>query len=344
MGEGSVLRDSIRFAAICVAVLVAGICAVRRAPAQVTTEYGASILVFPEVIADASGDTVIQLANLSGNSIDASCTYVSGAPATWQSLGFSLTLGPNRPVHWTAARGSAAADAIDVPAAPAAFRGELLCVQVGVDGAPLSGDALAGQATLVELASGNVAAYAAAGLRGAAYFNDGDSVLCIGGQESENCLIGAEYDACPAEWILSVPADGTADAQLGAGSQLSTRLAVAPCSQNLRDGTPGTVDIQVTVFNELAQRFIGSTSVACWADLSLADVGGQIFTRGMLGTDFAEARFQPADGSGGFMLVAQTTRSTGGTSPITSVAAVNLHHQGSADASDLIVLPLGRSQ
>jgi hypothetical protein len=337
-----VLRAVIRRTAIAGAALVVMAGAAARAPAQVTTESGASILVFPKVVADSSTDTVIQLVNLSDNSVNAFCTYVNGTSDTWQSLGFTVALDPGRPTHWSAAQGrmpTAGKDTVDVPAAPASFRGELLCVQVGVDGAPLGGDSLGGEATLVDLTTGTVAAYAAAGLRGGAYFNDGDDNLCIGGAPSDNCIVGAEYDGCPAEWLLGVPADGSADAQLGTGSSLSTRLAVAPCSQDLRGTTPGNVDIQVIVFNELAQQFTGGATVACWADLSLADIGGQIFTRGTLGTDYAEARLQPAAGSGGFMLVGQTTRSTGGTSPVTSAAAINLHHRGSTDASDLITLP-----
>jgi hypothetical protein len=340
------LRDVIRRTAIAGAALVIMSAAVARAPAKVTTERGASILVFPKVVADPSTDTVIQLANRSDNSVEAFCTYVNGTSGTWQSLGFSVALGPGRPTHWSAARGrlpTAGEDTVNVPAAPASFHGELLCVQIDVAGAPLGGDSLGGEATLVDLATGNVAAYAAAGLRGGAYFNDGDNNLCIGGMGSDMCPVGAEYDGCPAEWILTVPADGTADAQLGSSSQLSTRLAVAPCSQDLRDATPGSVDIQVTVFNELAQQFTGGATVACWADLSLADIAGQIFTRSTLGTDYAEARLRPAAGSGGFMVVAQTTRSTGGASPIASAAAVSLHHRGSADASDLIMLPESRS-
>lgn len=344
------MRTLIR-TAIAVTALVASAGAPARAPAQLTTERGASILVFPEVVADAAGDTVIQLANLSDNSVEAFCSYVNGTSATWQSLGFSVALGPSRPTHWSAARGrmpTAGEDTIDVPPAPASFHGELLCVQVNVAGAPLSGDSLAGQATSIDLATGMVATYAAEGLHGSDT-NDSDDVLCIGGlpfQPSDNCPnpLGAEYDGCPAEWILDVPADGSADAQLGAGSALSTHLAVAPCSQDLRNGTPGSVDIQVTVFNELAQPFVGSVHVACWADLSLANVGGQIFTRGTLGTDSAEARLRPAASSGGFMLVAQTTRSTGGASPVGSAAAINPHHSGSADTPDLIVLPEGRSR
>jgi hypothetical protein len=336
-----VLRDLLRLAVFCLSALAAGALAPERAAAQVSGERGASILVFPKVVADASGDTALQLANLSDNRIDAYCAYVDGSSGSWQSLGFGVALGPQRPLHWSAARGrlsGAGEDPIDIPAAPLSFRGELLCVQVDGSGAPLSGNDLAGQATLTDLASGDVAAYAALGLRGSG-LNDGDEFLCIG-EPSDNCFLGvAEYDPCPAEWILTLPADGAEDAQLGAGSRLSTRLAVAPCSQNLRDTTPGTVDIEISVFNEMAQRFTGMTSVTCWADLSLADVADEIFTRGMLGSDYAEARLGPAEGSGGFMLVAQTTRATAGAPLLTSSVAVSPHHQGGATAADLIVLP-----
>ena len=337
------LRDPIRRVAVAVTALVISTAA---APAQVTSERGASILVFPKVVADASGDTVIQLANLSDNSVEAFCAYVSSASGTWQSLGFSVALGPDRPTHWSAAGGRtppAGKDTTDVPAAPAPFHGELLCVQVGVDGSPLGGDGLGGAATLVDLSGGAVATYAATGLRGGGYFNDGDDNLCIGGAPSDTCIVGAEYDGCPAEWILDLPADGSSDAQLGQGSQVSTRLTAVPCSQDLRDATPTSLTLHVTVFNALAQQFTGSIAVDCWTDLALSDVGGQIFTSAVLGTDYAEARFRPAAGSGGFMLVAQTTRSTGGAAPIASLAAVDLHHTGSADASDLLTLPESRS-
>lgn len=332
---------ALRHTAVCLATLLTGALLPRGAPAQVTTDRGASILVFPKVVADASADTVIQLANLSDNNVDAYCAYVDGSSATWQSVDFRIALAPQGSVSWTAARGRTAApgDPIDIPAAPASFRGELLCVQVDGTGAPFSGNELAGRATLSDLASGDVAAYSAAGLRGSG-LNDGDEFLCIGDAPSDHCFIG-EYDPCPGEWILSLPAEGAADAQLGAGSSLSTRLAITPCSQNLRDATPATVDIVLTVFNELEERFSGRASVTCWADLSLTDVGGQIFTRGVLGTDYAEARLRPESDSGGFMLVASTTRASGGASPVASSAAVSLPHRGGVNTPDLIVLPAG---
>ena len=333
-------RCTIRVLVLTVALLAGG-----RSAAQVTTDRGASILVYPKVVADASADTTLQLVNLSDNRIDAYCAYVSGAAGSWQALGFGVALSPQRPVHWTAAGGhtpAAGEDPNDIPAAPAGFRGDVLCVQVDGTGAPFSGNELAGQALLTDVASGDLTGYTAAGLRGSG-LNDGDDNLCIGNGESDTCFIG-EYDSCPGEWIVSLPAEGAADAQLGAGSQLSTDLTVVPCSQNFRDAQPGSVDIDITVFNELGQQFTGTASVTCWADLSLADVGGGIFTRQTLGTDAAEARLKPMAGSGGFFLLAQTTRTSGGAAPVASSSAVVPPHQGSTDTSDLIVLPMGRPQ
>ena len=38
--------------------------------------------------------------------------------------------------------------------------------------------------------------------------NDGDNVLCLGGEPSEECPNGAEYDACPQVWIANHFAEG----------------------------------------------------------------------------------------------------------------------------------------
>lgn len=332
---------ALRHAAVSLATLVTGALLPPCSLAQVAADRGASILVFPKVIADASVDTVIQLVNLLDNNVDAYCAYVDGSSGTWRSLDFRIALGPRGPLSWTAARGRPAepGEPTDIPAAPAPFRGSLLCVQVDGTGAPFSGNELAGRATLSDLTSGDVAAYSAVGLRGSG-LNDGDEFLCIGDEPSDTCFIG-EYDPCPAEWILSLPAEGAADTQLSSGSRLSTHLTITPCSQNLRDATPGTVDIELTVFNELEERFSGTVSVTCWSDLALAEVGGQIFSRGVLGTDYAEARLRATGGSGGFILVASTTRATGDAFLVASSVAVTPHHRGAVEAPDLIVLPAG---
>ena len=72
----------VRFAVFILACTLAGAVA---APADTTSERGASILIFPKVVSDGGGDTLLQLANVSEEGrIDAFCTYVDGRVG-WQS-------------------------------------------------------------------------------------------------------------------------------------------------------------------------------------------------------------------------------------------------------------------
>ncbi len=327
------LRTTIAVAAAAAAALCG------NAAAQPNSDRGASVLLFPAVASDAATDTVLQLASLAPGRIYVRCSYIDGA--SWQAASFDLELAsPMQPIHWIAARGRSAGgeDPNDIPAAAADFRGAMLCVQVDGTGAPLGGNRLVGQATRLDLDSGDAAGYAAIGLIGSDT-NDGDPMLCIGGEPSDACPIGREYDPCPAEWILSHPAEGAADPQLGAASSLKTRLSLMPCSHNLRDDEPATIEVALAVTNEFEERFSGSISLTCWADLGLGDIAGGLFERARLGSDAVQTRLAPADESGGFALVGLTERRAGAAGPILSRAAGNAHHQGAALAADLIVLP-----
>jgi len=326
----------VRFAVFILACTLAGAVA---APADTTSERGASILIFPKVVSDGGGDTLLQLANVSEEGrIDAFCTYVDGRVG-WQSSGFSLRLNAAQPTLWSAADGRPAGDAgAAIPAAPADFRGELLCVEIDPTGTPASLNRLVGRATLLP-SDGAVAAYAAIGLSGSG-FNDGDEVLCLGDAQSDTCFLG-EYAACPATWTLSHRAEGAIDEQLGAGSAVATRLTVVPCSQNVRDGDPATVQVRFDVTTELEQRFTTTTPVTCWADLALADLGDGLFDRAMLGADVLQTQLAPIDGSGGFVVLGEVERRSSG-GGVVSRTLPPLHHLGAAVAGDVITLPMGR--
>jgi hypothetical protein len=323
----------------CLAACLA-VAAARPAAAQGGGEHGSSLLIFPKVVADASGDSIVQLANLSESRVDVFCTYVDGRGG-WQASGFNLSLLAQQPLHWVVSQGRAADEGVDngVPPAPEEFRGELLCVEVDVTGAPAGGNRLVGHATVVGLDGGDAIAYPAVGLQGLGLY-DGDEVLCIG-QPSDPCLFGAEYDACPAAWTFSHPAAGAADRQLGDGSRLAPRITVVPCSQNVRDGTPGSVTLSFEVTNELAQRFTFSTGVTCWADLSLADLS-PVFTVETLGGEAAWTRVQPAAGSGAFVVIAEVERRASAAGPVLGRSALAPYPEGAADVADAITLPMGR--
>ena len=330
------MRASILILAASVAGLLAA-----SAGAQTTGEHGASILIFPKVVADGSGDTLLQVANLSESRVDAFCTYVDGRGG-WQSAGFSIALVAEQPLHWSAAGGRTMLDggsANEIPAAPADFRGELLCVEVDGSGAPSGGNRLVGRATVTTFADGDAFAYAAVGLESSG-FNDGDDVLCIGGEPSDACFIGAEYSSCPDSWILGHPGSGAPDAQLGDGATQDTRLVIVPCSQNVRDGAPGSVQVSLQVTNEFEQSFSATADVTCWADRSLAEIS-EVFTVATLGSPTAQTRLRPADASGGFVVLAELERRAAGGAPA-SRAALIPQQEGAAAASDAIILPMGR--
>jgi len=315
--------------------------ALGTAAAQTTSEHGASLLVFPKIVADASADTVVQVTNLLESRVDVFCTYVAG-DGTWASSGFTVSLIAEQPLHWVASRGRTPAGEDDpnaVPAAPADFQGELLCVEVDGTGAPSGGNRLVGRATVTTLADGDAFAYAAIGLSSLG-FNDGDDVLCIGGEPSDACFIGAEYSSCPGAWLLSHPSDGAPDEQLGDGATQDTRLIFVPCSQNVRDGVPGSITVQLEVTNELGQRFSATQEVTCWADLSLAEISTSL-TFAVLGTASAQTRLAPGATSGGFVVLAESERRAAGGAVLSRDALVP-QQEGAAAASDVIILPMGR--
>lgn len=343
-----------------------------HAGAQVTTEQSAALIVFPKVIADGTWDTVIQVVNQSANPRRARCFYINGAltlpslpagplnPPQWGVADFDLALTPVQPTHWVASRGrpsdqtdgtcdlsqppycdGAGLDPGPVPALPPDFRGELLCIEVDSSGFPVPGNALIGRATLQHLTSGDVATYNAIGLHGEDT-NNQDATLCLGNAGAGACPSGAEYTPCPDTWILNHLADGTADPLGGAGSTVATAITVVPCALDLAGQRPGSTTLQFTLINELEQMFSASTTVTCWANIPLASIS-RAFTRDTLGSDFVQTRIRAAAAHpGGFMVVAETTRTAGGPGSPTRSSMMNLQVEGTQSGSDVIVFPTPR--
>ena len=331
------------------------------AAAQVTTEQGASIIVFPKVIADGTWDTVIQLANQTPNERRAHCFYVNGVPGPnatplWAQIDFDVWLTHRQPTHWVVSQGrlddptnarcsadnrtcdGAGLDTGRVPPPPTGFRGELLCVEEDHGGYPVPGNAFVGKATLHHLVSGGVTTYNAIALHGFDT-NNLDNTLCLGGGRSDACPSGAEYASCPDTWILNHPAEGAEDSVAGSGASATTTLTVVPCTQNLQAQVPQSVTLQFLIYNELEQRFSGSTTVTCWADVPLAAVGPGAFDRLYVGTDYLQTRIRVVSPSHGVMVVAQTFRASGNGEPLVTSTVVNVHSEGNSEEPDLITLP-----
>ncbi len=367
------------------------------AGADVRTERSGSILVFPKVFSDASAgiDTIIQLTNTSNSVVRAHCFYVNAGltdpsappgpdnPRLWQEVDFDILLTRQQPTYWLVSEGrqvnpldppckpgkqdcfNAGFDPGRVPPVVPNFTGELKCIQVDESGAPLNGNSLKGEATIVR--DGDIATYSALAILGAeGGANNGDGTLVLGGGqcaldgaicksdadcgESGPCL--QEYNACPGTWILTHLADGAPNPAIppvgSTESQVFTELTVAPCTEDFETQIPTRVTLQFQTWNEFESQFSVSTTVDCWATFRLEEVGSLALTFDgqddvpnlPLGTMFLQTRIRSAGGTPvGVLLVAEEQHTDAQLSPNTAWAAANLHIEGERPTPDIIRIP-----
>jgi len=365
------------------------------AVADVITEQSASILVFPKVIADGTRDTLIQITNTSNSMVHAHCYYVNGAltfpelpegpsnPPQCLEIDFDIWLTKQQPTYWRVSSGrtedptddpctrtdntcpEAGIDPGRVPPVVGDFTGELKCVEVDQSGAPLSGNHLKGEATLLArdkcvdttgdgvddacaLSHGactidtdcendlfDVAKYNALGILGNEN-NDGNGVLCLGGEASDECPNGAEYNACPRTWMLNHLAENAPNPAIDPNSSVVvTDVTIVPCTENFETQEATTVTVQFSIVNEYEQIFSASTSITCWDERPLTKVN-PVFDVTFVGTSFLQTHMRPSSGTpGGFLVVADEWHSRPG--GLTSTAAVNVHNDGEV-AGDLITI------
>ena len=360
--------------AVALGVVAAG------ARADVTTEKGASILVFPKVQADGTYDTVIQIANTSNSMVHAHCFYVDATPVgTWQETDFWIWLTKQQPTHWLVSTGRRVdpldgffsdGSGFDPGHVPPMFdfEGELKCVEVTESGEPMIGNHLKGEATIKVVESapgmgiaelgatrGDVATYNAIGIRGNAEAAAGNPLL----------LDGQMYDACPAKLIVDHFATGAESPVAGRyrfggqdrlESSISTELTLVPCSEDFENQTAKSVTIQFLIYNELEQRFSASTTVNCYLSTELTKIDSptaperSAFSRPVLGTDVAHTEITPvvqSDGTTGAVIgvVERVVSVSGLTNTASARAAYNLHTDGDLIPDDealrdRITLPL----
>jgi len=360
------------------------------ASADVTTERGASILVFPKVISDGTFDTVIQITNTSNDVVFARCFYVNGQladpsqpehpvlnPPLCTETDFNIRLTRQQPTHWLVSRGrpvnpsdacnpgstptcisqntygvDANGTGIDPGAVPPVgnnFRGELKCVEVDATGAPLGGNHLKGEATIKGAPQGapqgnavDVSKYNALGIRGTELAGAAGNALFLNNAPGVH---GGMYDACPERLIVNHFAEDVEDPVAGEGSAVLTYITFVPCSEDFENQLPATVTLQFKVINEFETPFSTSTSITCWKDIRLKDIGNtNIFDASVLGSTVASSHITPADiKDGGVLAVLEEWRRDSGGNVARS--AVNVHTVGNrffgdnGTEFDRIILP-----
>jgi hypothetical protein len=316
----------------------------------------------------------------------------------WVETDFSFTLTGNQPIQWRLSEGlpffpldgfifvgpngQSNGPLSSIPPAPEdPFKGELKCVEVGEDESPVDRNDLKGEATIV-LAEDeddpepddvvlDARGYNALGIQAIPEANDGDNTLCLGGEVSEICPNGAEYNGCPNILIMDHFFDDAfvfgEDGEFGANSAyVRSHLTVVPCSQDffLQDAALFNTVIQFLIFNEFEQRFSTSRSVKCFKEFELSSIDTRedrglededptsnnnlrsIFNVNVQGTLTGHTRMRPVDdgspihGNGLIGIVEEFHRPLVETlDSLRGSAAFQLHHVGARVDNDVIRLP-----
>jgi hypothetical protein len=337
-------------------------------------------------------DTEIQMTNTSDQDVKLRCFYVnanshcSNNPAAvcnvtadcqqfglgglcfegWVETDFEISLTPRQPLIWRVSEGlfslplAAQGQLGSIPGASEdPFQGELKCVQVGPDDAPVDRNDIKAEATIVTYTSDGIDArgYNGIGLQAFEGANDGDNTLVLGGEDPE-------YAGCPNVLILNHFFD---DAQEPVdGNYLKTHLTLVPCSENflLQDVALFNTTVQFLVFNEFEQRFSASRSVRCFKEFELCALGTgvdraisdvrasanscqrSVFSAFVAGTLSGQTRIRgvddgsPAHGNGLLGVAEEFYRSSpDNLNSVQASDAFNLHYAGDRGTPDFITMP-----
>lgn len=352
---------------LCAAAMTLGVVAV-GARADVTVEKGASILIYPKLVASSSQDAIVQMTNQGTMMVHAHCYYVdaslvdriTGAACSsnngincvplWQETDFDLWLSKKQPTAWLLSSGRRVSvtgelpgdygyglDPGHIPPKPD-FEGELKCVEVDETGRPTLGNNLKGEATLKTTSGttdGDVAKYNAIGIEGNPDAAQPTSPLPL----DDNI-----YAACPSKLTIQHPSSGVSNVPYdlnGFGLEAATQVTFVPCSEDFENGLPTSSTLQFLVYNEFEERFSGSTTVTCYLSTFLTDIDSpldstrSIFSSNVLGTLAALSEFTPIAGAGGLHSVVGIAENylagavNGNVFTTRSRSAQNIHSEGS---------------
>jgi hypothetical protein len=289
------------------------------------------------------------------------CGPAGPCESIWQEVDFDIWLTKQQPTHWVAGFGrfsdptdevcrvdfdrpernnndcyGAGLDPGRIPPVSDPFRGELKCIEVDPSGAPISGNHLKGEAT-IQTVNGDTSRYNAVAVLGLDS-NNGDTTLCLGGQVSEGCPSGAEYNACPDTLLVNHFAEGADSPLFGPESTVETELTLVPCAENFETQEPTRVTVQFAITNEFEETFSASTTVVCWGNFFLNQVN-LIFDVSRLGTRVVQTRVRSSTGSqSGLAGVVEEYHQI---EDSTSRVALNVHQDRDRESTDLVVIPEG---
>src|SRR5262249_31710053 len=127
-------------------------------------------------------------------------------------------------------------------------------------------------------------------------------------------------------------------------SAVETELTFVPCTENFETQIPTSVTLQFITINEFESQFSVSTTITCWANFDLDQLGSPALTfdgtpvPDPQGTMFLVSRIRSAGGTPfGFLMVAEEKHFLSGT--LLAFAAFNPDVEGERPNPDIITIP-----
>jgi hypothetical protein len=341
----------------------------RLAHADVASDKAAAILIFPRIEVTETVDTIVQISNTSTDTQTLHCFYVNATshcsasgracngledPCSameglclpeWIETDFRVILTPRQPIAWVASTGLATDDLpLDgttivgprgesnagtrvPPTAEDPFIGELKCIVVDGNGRAIPRNVIKGEATFVSTDGAlDIDKYNGIGVQAIEGDANGDNVLVLGGDANE-------YNGCANILIVDHFFDFATNPVNGA--EITSRLTLVPCTEDLLNQIPGGTTVQYLVFNEFEQRFSTSTPIQCFFERQISSIDTRnpersIFSVFVAGTLAGQTRVR---GVGQGLMGVLRTKSGD------STAAFNVHMQGDRDFPDQIIVP-----
>jgi hypothetical protein len=315
---------------------------------EVTTDQPGAILVFPKIVSNDDEETTIQITNATGFEVFARCFFIDGRTdpltqdPTWLVTDFQISLTRLQPIVWVAGQGLPAVPTDGrpddlypgpIPPVSVGFIGGLRCVVTDESERPIPRNALIGNATIIDRATGGARKYTAIAVPGLPS-NDGNNTLR---------LDDVEYSSCPRLILLNHFLDDVPDPITSA--PVGSRLIVAPCSFDLETSEPGLSRLQFDVVNEFEQRLSTALTITCFEDIALSEIDNasnpslSIFNFALQGTVVAQTRIRPVvdadtDHGHGVFVIAEEHRAMD-----MSAVVLNVHFIGGALQADVMILP-----
>jgi len=308
-------------------LLVAVVVSAGAARADIASDQSGTLIIFPKVIADASRDTWIQIANTSNSGVLAHCFYINAAGAcsntgdfcsvdsdcppvvdappqacvhVCREHNFDIQLTSQQPTIWPVSIGRTfyslpgSPPAVSIPAPPQPFVGELKCIQVDRSGAPTPGNALKGEAMIVYRPPAPVP------ISPYGLMSQYNAISVIAGQNvglDPNRLDfeATQLNPCPAKLIVPHSAELAINNVGGVPAPVTAELSLVACTELLEPQVATYSNANMISWDEFEDQYSAPLQFGCSVNRSFSDISPTQFSAAV-GGSLRKTTIRPQNG------------------------------------------------